>query len=78
MCHEDTTTLRKDAQYDMINGSDLLSELGIEIKFNTQRIVWEGIEIPMKEKHIISDLQNATAFYYKSIEPTMLIIVRLT
>ncbi|KAI2500432.1 transposition [Fragilaria crotonensis] len=72
VCHEDTHTLRKNAQYDMIIGADLLSELGIEINFNTQRIVWEGVEIPMKEKHVISDLQNATAIYYHSIEPTVL------
>jgi transposase InsO family protein len=72
VCHEDTHTLRKNAQYDMIIGADLLSELGIEINFNTQRIVWEGVEIPMKEKNVISDLQNATAIYYHSIEPTVL------
>jgi hypothetical protein len=56
----------------MIIGTDLLSELGFEIHFNTQRIVWEGVEIPMKEKLIISDLQNATAIYYQSIKPTVL------
>jgi hypothetical protein len=56
----------------MIVGEDLLSELGIEINFSTKRIIWEGIEIPMKYKHIISDLQNATAIYYQSIKPTVL------
>ena len=56
----------------MIIGADLLSELGIEINFNTQRIIWEGIEIPMKDKHKISNLQNATAIYYQSIKPTVL------
>ena len=56
----------------MIIGADLLSELGIKINFSTQRIIWEGIEIPMKEKHIISDLQNFTAIYFQSIEPTIL------
>ena len=63
--------VRKNALYDMIIGADLLSELGIEINFNTQHIVWEGVEIPMKEKQIVSDLQNATAIYYQSIEPTI-------
>ena len=58
ICHEDSNTRRKNAQYDMIIGADLLSELGIEINFNTQRIIWEGIEIPMKDKNIISDLQK--------------------
>jgi hypothetical protein len=56
----------------MIIGADLLSELGVELNFNTQRLKWEGVEIPMKEKHIKSDLQNATAIYYQSIEPTVL------
>jgi hypothetical protein len=72
VCHKDTNTLRRNAQYDMIIGADLLSELGAELNFNTQRIIWEGVEIPMKEKYIISDLQNATAIYYQSIEPTVL------
>ena len=56
----------------MLIGADLLSKLGIEINFSTQWIIWEGIEIPMKDKHIISDLQNATAIYYQSIQPTVL------
>jgi Retroviral aspartyl protease len=71
ICHEDSNTLRKNAQYDMIIGADLLSELGIELNFSTQRIIWEGIEIPMKDKHVISHLQSVTAVYYQSIEPTV-------
>ena len=56
----------------MIIGADLLSELHIEINYNTQRIIWEGIEIPMKDKHVISDtIRNATAIYHQSIEPTV-------
>jgi hypothetical protein len=70
VCHEDANTLRTNSQYDMINCTDLLSELGVEINFNTQRIIWEGVGIPMKEKHVISELQNATAIYYQSIEAT--------
>jgi hypothetical protein len=54
------------------------SELGIEINFNIQRIIWEGIGIPMKDKHIISDLQNATSIYYRSIKPTVLKEARQT
>ena len=50
VCHEDASTLRTNLQYDMIIGTDILSELGIEINSNTQRIIWEGVEIPMKEK----------------------------
>jgi Aspartyl protease len=72
VCHEDPITLRKNAQYDMIIGADLLSELGVDINYSTHRIIWEGIEIPMKEIHVISDLQNAMAIHYQSIEPTVL------
>jgi hypothetical protein len=56
----------------MIIGADLLTELVFKNNFNTQQIVWEGVEIPMIEKHIISDLQNDTFIYYKSIKPTVL------
>jgi hypothetical protein len=72
VCHEDAHTLRTNSQYGMIIGTDLLSELGVEINFNTQRIIWEGVEIPMKEKHIISNLQNATAIFYQSIKTSVL------
>ena len=37
VCH--SNTLRKNAQHDMTIGADLLSELGIEINFSTQRII---------------------------------------
>ncbi len=33
--------------------------------------VWEGVKIPMKEKYIISNLQNTTALYYQIMEPTV-------
>ena len=70
-CHVDTKTLRRNAQYDMIIGADLLSESRIEINYNTQPRIWEGIEIPMKDKHVISDIRNATAIYHQSIKPTV-------
>ena len=68
-CHVDTSIIHKTAQYDMIIGADLLSELGIEINFNTQWIVWEGVKIPMKEKLIVSNLKNAMAIYYQGLKP---------
>jgi hypothetical protein len=72
VCHKDANTLRTNSEYDMIIGTDLLSELGFEINFNTQRIVGEGVKIPMKEKHIICNLQNTTAIYYQSFKTTVL------
>ncbi len=72
VCHEDTNTLRKNAQYNMIIGTDLPTELGFELNFITLQVVWKGVEIPMKEKHIESNLQNAIAVYYQSIKTTVL------
>ena len=34
--------------YNMIIGQDCLAELGIDIKFSSQTIEWDGTEIPMK------------------------------
>ena len=56
VCHEDTTTLRKNAQYYMIIGADLLTETGIKINFNSQWIVCKGIKI-LWQKHIMSKVQ---------------------
>ena len=35
--------------YDMIIGQDCLKDLGIDIKFSSQTISWDGSEIPMKD-----------------------------
>ena len=43
-CHVSTTPL---LEYDMIMGRDLLLELGINLKFETKIIEWEGVEIDM-------------------------------
>jgi predicted aspartyl protease len=35
--------------YDMIIGRDLLSELGININFKTNKVEWDDVSIPMKD-----------------------------
>ena len=35
--------------YDMIIGRYLLTDLGIDIRFSTNTVEWDSIEIPMKE-----------------------------
>jgi hypothetical protein len=37
------------SNYDTIIGWDLLHELGIDIKFSTKTIEWDGVSIPMKD-----------------------------
>jgi len=36
--------------YDMIIGRDLMSDLGIDIQFSATSVVWDGMEIPMKDR----------------------------
>ncbi|NJO52629.1 MAG: hypothetical protein HC840_28105, partial [Leptolyngbyaceae cyanobacterium RM2_2_4] len=36
--------------YDVILGRDILSELGIDIQFSTNTIVWDGLDLPMRDK----------------------------
>ena len=35
--------------YDMIIGRDLLEDLGIDLKFSTSMVEWDGVEIPFKD-----------------------------
>jgi hypothetical protein len=36
--------------YDMIIGQDLLMNLGIDIRFSTNAVIWDTVEIPMKSR----------------------------
>jgi predicted aspartyl protease len=38
------------SNYDMIIGRDLLHELGIDVKFSTKTMEWDGVSIPMKTR----------------------------
>ena len=48
VCHVDDTTDSKSAQYDMIIGIDLMTDIGLDICFSAKKIRWEGDEFPMK------------------------------
>jgi hypothetical protein len=36
--------------YDMIIGRDMMSDLGIDIKFSNNSVTWNGVEVPMKDR----------------------------
>jgi hypothetical protein len=72
-CHIDETTQRKNAQYDMIIGTDLMTELGIDINFSTNNMSWEGVDIPMRPKNQITNPTVATAHYHMVMEAPILI-----
>ena len=45
--HVDNSS-RKESNYDMIIGRDLLHELGIDLLFSQGKMQWEGSSIPMR------------------------------
>ena len=53
------------SRYDMILGRDVLKELGIDIKFSTETIEWDGVSIPMKSMDAEAEtdftIQDSTA-----------------
>ena len=44
-----SVTDSKDIGYDMIIGRDMMIELKINLTFDKQKVIWEGIEIPMRD-----------------------------
>ena len=53
--------------YDMIIGRDMLEDLGIDIQFSDQTIVWDGHDMPFKD--MTKDMDIADAFHVE--EPEM-------
>jgi hypothetical protein len=49
-CQIDEMTNRKKAQYDQIIDTDQMTELGIDLNFSTNKMSWEGVDIPMRPK----------------------------
>ena len=67
-CHIDETSDPTKAQYDMIIGTDLMTELGIDINFSTNKMSWEGVDIPMRPKNLITDPDVAADIYHTTME----------
>ena len=44
-------------EYDMIIGTDLMATLGIDLKYSTNSIIWDDVEIPMKS---LDDVRSDT------------------
>ena len=56
--HVDNNTPTNQARYDMIMGTDLMEELGVDISFKHMTISWDGVDIPMKNRGSISDSET--------------------
>ena len=61
--HIDETTKPDTALYDMIIGTDLMEELGIDISFKNKDITWDNVTIPMRNRGTISSRQTTEAIY---------------
>jgi hypothetical protein len=53
--HVDDKTSSKEAAYDMIMGTDLMTSIGIAVDSEKRFIRWGGTEIPLKTRNILSD-----------------------
>jgi hypothetical protein len=62
--HVDETTPENKAQYDIIIGSDLLEDLGIDLRYSDQTITWDGASIPMKGRGTLSDPKVTEMLYH--------------
>ena len=69
--HVDDRTDPTKAQYDMIIGSDLLTELGIDLSFSKKQVTWDDITIPMKERGTVSDKEATEAIYQLATESSV-------
>ena len=66
--HVDEFTIRQKAQFDLIIGSDLMSELKLDLCYSTQEIKWDGLAIPMKNRGMVSDLESAEIIYHTAVQ----------
>ena len=69
--HVDSMTKAKDSHYDMIIGGDLMSELGLDIKYSTHTVQWDQHEISMKEQGAIDKLDVNDILFEENFESTV-------
>lgn len=72
ICHVDDKTRPKDANYDMIIGMDLMTEIGITVNTVTKQVEWEGHSTPLKQLGQIQRSNYVQAAYSYHTEPTLL------
>ena len=70
--HVDETTNNETAHYDMVIGTDLLSELKIRLDFATHEIEWDDVTVSMKQKGTVSD-PNLTEHIYELTKESSLL-----
>ena len=61
--HVDEVNDRKKSKYDMIIGSDLLWNMGIDISYSKERVEWMDIWVPLKELDTLADCEICEILY---------------
>ena len=70
--HVDDQTDPTKSKYDMIIGSDLLSELKIDLLYSQQQIVWDEVVVPMKDRGTISSEELLQDIYELTKDSTII------
>jgi hypothetical protein len=71
-CQVDSSTPSSDASYDIILGSDFMTAIGIDIKYSTRTISWDGETIPLKAAGTLADNDYREALYFAHTQPILL------
>ena len=69
-CQVDDHT--KDAPYDIILGSDFMVALGMDIKYSTRTITWDGMETPLKDGGALTNKTICEAIYFANTQSILL------
>ena len=59
-------------QYDMIIGSDPMTQLGIDIAYSTEEIKWGRDYIPMKQLGELTEKKECEDIYFAYTQPPIL------
>ena len=66
--HVDETTDAKSSMFDLIIGIDLMEALGIDISFKENKITWDDVTIPMKDRGLISDHDALDTLFHTAVQ----------
>ena len=72
VAHVDESNDRHINKYDMIIGTDLLTELKVTINYDSKHVIWDDISVPMKEKGAINDPEMTQTLYELTKESSIL------
>mmetsp|Transcript_2824 Transcript_2824/g.7823 ORF Transcript_2824/g.7823 Transcript_2824/m.7823 type:complete len:1452 (-) Transcript_2824:296-4651(-) len=70
--HVDETTQAQQSQYDMIVGTDLMHELGIDLSFSMNSMTWDNVTIPMKNRGVLTNKEALDVAYHVAMQSTLL------